>query len=416
MFLRQPVSPPARSLSTESIRIRQGKTKRAGEKGFIFSRFYVNIMDMKRYTLKFSLFLFVLANICSAQGRENPAASISWRRCLNQRPEFYAGDQAIRVADNLLLYQYDSGGWQKNIDMASVLSERDKAKLLKAKSRNDSTLDNGATRRQMRYLAMVYQATGIERFEDAFIKGLDYVLEAQYDNGGWPQRYPNPSGYSRHITFNDGAMIGVLNLLGDIAGKKPPYAFVDEAHRRRAEAAVPKGIECILKCQIVANGKKTAWCAQHDEKTLVPRKARSYELASISGGESVGIVRFLMSIDRPAPEIIEAVQAAVAWFDQAKLEGIRLIRKQDQSKPGGWDKVIIKDASAPPIWARFYDIETNKPIFCSRDGIPKSTLAEISHERRTGYSWLGYYATDLLAKDYPAWRKKWTPAKNVLGR
>jgi PelA/Pel-15E family pectate lyase len=361
--------------------------------------------------MKFSLCFFALTVISCAQGE-----AITWKQCLNQRPEFYATKQAVRIADNLLLYQRDSGGWQKNIDMASLLSEQVKAELRKAKNKNDSTLDNGATHRQMRYLAIVYQATKIERFKGAFLDGLDYVLEAQYDNGGWPQRFPNPKGYLKHITFNDGAMIGVLSLLRDVAGKKPPYNFVDKGRRRRAETAVPKGVECILKCQIVVNGRKTAWCAQHDEKTFIPRKARSYELASISGGESVGITRFLMSIDRPGPEIIEAVQAAVAWFDDAKLEGIRLIRKQDPSKPGGWDKVVIEDASAPPIWARFYDIETNKPIFCSRDGIPKATLAEISHERRNGYSWLGYYATDLLAKDYPAWQKKWAPAMNVLGR
>lgn len=366
---------------------------------------------MIRYTLKFSLCLFALAVVSSAQDQ-----TIPWRRCLNQQQEFYATEQAIRIADNLLLYQRDSGGWQKNTEMASVLSEQDKAGLRKAKSRNDSTLDNSATRTQIRYLATVYQATKIERFKDASLKGLDYILEARYDNGGWPQRFPNPTGYSKHITFNDGAMIGVLNLLCDIAEKKQPYTFVDEGRRRRAETAVQKGIECILKCQIVVNGKKTAWCAQHDEKSFVPRKARSYELPSISGAESVGIVRFLMSIEKPGPEIIEAVQAAVAWFDEARLEGIRQVRKQDKSKPGSFDKVIVEDASAPPIWARFYDIETNKPIFCSRDGIPKSTLAEISYERRNGYSWLGYYATDLLAKDYPAWQKKWTPAKNVLDR
>jgi PelA/Pel-15E family pectate lyase len=368
-------------------------------------------MNMKQFTIKLSLYLFVLTFASSTQGQIIP-----WRRCLNQQPDFYATEQAIRIADNLLLYQRESGGWQKNTEMASVLSEQDKSRLLKAKTRNDATLDNSATRTQMRYLAIVYQATEIERFKNAFLKGLDYVLEAQYDNGGWPQRYPNPKGYSRHITFNDGTMIGVLNLLRDVAGKKPPYTFIDESRRSRAEAAVQKGIECILKCQIVANGKKTAWCAQHDEKTFVPRKARSYELPSISGAESVGIVRFLMNVDKPDPEIIEAVQAAVAWFDEAKLEGIKQIRKQDKSKPRGFDKVIIEDASAPPIWARFYDIETKKPIFCSRDGIPKATLAEISYERRNGYSWLGYYATDLLAKEYPAWQKKWTPANNVLER
>jgi PelA/Pel-15E family pectate lyase len=368
-------------------------------------------MNMTRFTIKLSLFLFVLAVVSSAQGQ-----TIPWRRCLDQQQEFYATKQAIRIADNLLLYQRDSGGWQKNIDMASTLSEKDKARLRKAKTGNDSTLDNSATRTQMRYLAIVHQATGIERFQDAFLKGLDYVLEAQYDNGGWPQRYPNPTGYSKHITFNDGTMIGVLNLLRDVAEKKPPYIFVDEDRCRRAKKAVQKGIECILKCQIVAKGRKTAWCAQHDEKTFAPRKARSYELPSISGAESVGVVRFLMSIDSPSPEIIEAVQATVAWFDEAKLEGIRVIRKQDSSKPRGFDRVVIEDASAPPIWARFYDIETNKPIFCSRDGIPKETLAEISYERRNGYSWLGYYATDLLANEYPTWQKKWAPAKNMLGR
>jgi hypothetical protein len=110
----------------------------------------------------------------------------------------------------------------------------------------------------------------------------------------------------------------------------------------------------------------------------------------------------------------EAVQCAVAWFAEARLEGIRQVRREDKSEPGGWDIVIVKDASAPAMWARFYDIGTNKPIFCSRDGIPKATLAEISRERRTGYSWLGYYATDLLAEDYPAWRKKWAPDRNVL--
>jgi PelA/Pel-15E family pectate lyase len=208
-------------------------------------------------------------------------------------------------------------------------------------------------------------------------------------------------------------MIGVMSVLRDIARKKAEFAFVDETRRQKAYDAVQKGIECILKCQIVVDGKKTAWCAQHDEKILVPRKARSYELASISGSESVGIVRFLMSIDEPRPEIIEAVRNAISWFQEAGLEGIRQVRKEDKSKPGGWDNIVVNDISAPTIWARFYEIGTNKPIFCSRDGIPKATLAEISHERRTGYSWLGYYARSLLAEDYPDWQKRWAQKINV---
>ncbi len=359
------------------------------------------------------LCLFATAMVFGSQGGKTPIRPISWGRCLAQRPVFYAGEEAIRIADNVLLYQRNSGGWRQNIDMARVLSQKDKAQLRKDKNKEDSTLDNGATHTQMRYLARVYDATRHERFEKAFLKAVDYLLEAQYPNGGWPQRYPNLSGYSRYITFNDGAMIGAMTVLRDIAEKKPWYAFVDEERRKNAEKAVQKGIECILKCQIIVGGRRTAWCQQHDEKTLEPRPARIYEKVSICGGESVGVVKFLMDIDNPTVEIIEAIQGAVAWFDRVKLTGIRQVNKPDQSERG-YDKVIIRDATAPPMWARFYQIGTNRPIFCGRDGKIKDTLAEIEHERRTGYSWYGYGPAELLARDYPAWQKKWAPKKNVL--
>ena len=91
-------------------------------------------------------------------------------------------------------------------------------------------------------------------------------------------------------------MIGVMKLLRDVAAAKPNYAFVDDARRAKAANAVEKGIECILKTQVIVNGRRTVWCAQHDEVTLAPAPARKFEVVSLSGGESVGIVRFLMSI------------------------------------------------------------------------------------------------------------------------
>ena len=366
--------------------------------------------------------LFVIAVASCAQSKsagrltvEKSISPISWGRCLSQKPEFYASDEAIRIADNVLLYQRDTGGWPSNINMTVKLTENEKDKIRNAKGKEDSTFDNGASHTHLRYLAKVYNATRLERFKQGFYNGVDYLLKAQYANGGWPQTYPSLRGYSKYITFNDGAMIGAMSVLRDIACKKPQYAFVGEDRRRRAEKAVQKGVECILNCQIVVDGKKTAWCAQHDENTFAPRKARSYELPSISGAESVGIVRFLMSIDKPDPEIIEAVQIAVAWFDHVRLTGIRQINKPDESLEGGYDEVIVEDATASPIWARFYQIRTNRPIFCGRDGEVKYRLAEIEHERRTGYAWYGYWPADLLTRDYSDWQKKWAPGKNVLG-
>ena len=369
-----------------------------------------------RWVVKGLLWLIAVAIASGAQGPKNPAEVISWSRCLSQRPGFYTTGEAVRIADNVLLYQRNTGGWQKGIDMARILSEQDKAKLRKAKSRKDSTLDNGATHTQIRYLAKVYYATRLERFRQALLRGIDYLLEAQYSNGGWPQTYPWLRGYSKFITFNDGAMIGAMSVLRDIAEKKPGYAFIDKTRRQKAKKAVQKGIECILKCQIIVDGRRTAWCQQYDEKTLKPRPARIYEKISICGGESIGILKFLMSIDNPSPEVIEAIQNAVAWFDRVKLTGIRQVNKPDSSMERGYDKVIIKDVTAPPIWARFYQIGTNRPIFCGRDGKIKYHMAEIEHERRTGYSWYSYGPAGLLDKDYPAWQKKWAPEKDVLSK
>ena len=324
------------------------------------------------------------------------------------------GRKDLQIAETILLYQRDNGGWPKNYDRTGNLSKEDRKQLLSKKVSDDSTFDNGATHSEMKHLAKVYEATGDDRYKRAFIKGLDFTLAAQYENGGWPQTYPKAAGYHAHVTFNDDAMIGVLQLLRAIARDDEAYALVDEGRRKRCGKAIEKGVQCILKCQIEVNGKKTAWCAQHDAKSFAPEKARSYELRSISGSESVGIVRYLMGSDEPSPEVIVAVQSAVAWFDEAKLTGIRVEKKEDKSAPKGYDKVVVKDPSAPPLWARFYEIGGNKPIFCSRDGVPKETLAEISYERRNGYSWLGNRASGLLTKDYPAWQRKWAPENNVL--
>jgi len=358
--------------------------------------------------------LCLLAPVGRAADESREARPLTWKACLSQKPEWYGSEEAARIGDNVLSYQRDTGGWAKNLDMATVLSEEEKAHLTRQVNQADTTIDNGATYSQMAYLARVFNATKLPRFEAAFLKGMDFLLAAQYENGGWPQYYPNPSDYHKHITFNDDAMIGVMSLLRDIGRQDPAYAFVDENRRSRAEQAVQKGIECILKCQVVVNGQRTAWCAQHDEETLEPAPGRSYEKASLSGAESVGIVRFLMSIDRPNPQVIEAIQAAIAWFDRVKLIGIKQVEKRDPAQPKGFDKVIVQDPTAGPLWARFYEIGTNRPIFCGRDGVIKYSLAEIEYERRTGYAWYISAPASLLAKDYPAWQKAWAPGHSVL--
>jgi PelA/Pel-15E family pectate lyase len=317
---------------------------------------------------------------------------------LKQTDEWFRGEEGARIAANILSYQSAAGSWPKNTDTASVPYAGKPADL-------HGTFDNGATLDELRFLARAYRATREPRYQVAFLKGFDHLLQAQYPTGGWPQYYPPSTSYHRHITFNDNAMVRLMTFLREAATSESSDCL-DAERRRAALASFDRGIQCILRCQIRVEGKLTAWCAQHDEKEYQPRPARTFELASLSGAESVGIVRLLMSLDHPSPAVIDAVHSAVTWLGAVKLTGIKEVRQPDPQAPQGFNKVVVPDPAAGPLWARFYEIGTNKPLVADRDGKPKYSLAELGYERRNGYAWLGTWPQALLEKEYPAWMMK----------
>jgi PelA/Pel-15E family pectate lyase len=114
-------------------------------------------------------------------------------------------------------------------------------------------------------------------------------------------------------------------------------------------------------------------------------------------------VEYLMEIPDPGQEVVRSVEAAVAWLRAVRVQGLRVERME---APDGPDVVVRPDPAAPALWARFYEIGSNRPIFVGRDGVVRGALSEIDRERRTGYGWLGPYARDLLHERYPAWRSR----------
>jgi PelA/Pel-15E family pectate lyase len=321
-----------------------------------------------------------------------------------------AGLAQDKIADNMLLYQRSVGGWPKHIgetkiDYTKTLSDGEKAGLLDDKFRNDATIDNNATSKEIRYLVKAYKQTNNKSYLEAAENGIRYLLTMQYANGGFPQFYPDTSLYRNEITYNDDAMINALNILWDVAHQSNGFDVVDASLVKPSEKAVQKGIDCILKTQIKVAGKLTAWCAQYNNKTLQPANARKFELVSISGSESVGIVQFLMKVENPSPAIRQAITSAVQWLQTSRIDGFKYEDVKDASLPKGYDRVILPDANAA-VWARFYDIDTNKPFFSGRDGVKKWNVADIEYERRTGYGWYGTWPKELLEKQYPEWKKK----------
>ena len=303
--------------------------------------------------------------------------------------------EAERIGDNMVSYQSDIGAWPKNMRMEAHGYQGEKF------TKNwGTTIDNSATFSQMRFLAKLYRAGGKKRFKDSFLRGLDFLLKSQYKNGGFPQRFPRAGDYGDYITFNDDAMTGVLTMMSEALAQKDSDLLSPQM-RKVVQDSYDRGVQCILDCQVRVKGKRTVWGQQHDPLTLLPRTARSYEPIGFTGRESAGVVEFLMDIENPSPQIVKSIEAAVAWYKENKITGIRFERI-------GGNLVIVKDPSAPALWARFYEIETGRPIFAGHDGVVKYSLAEIEKDRRTGYSWYcqsGQQVFEAYAK-WKQWRKK----------
>jgi PelA/Pel-15E family pectate lyase len=333
----------------------------------------------------------------------------------------YKENEITHIADNILIYQRNNGGWPKNYDMTAILTPDQVNSLLKTKNLSHTTFDNSTTYTHIEYLAQVYTITHIAKYKKACEKGIRFCLAAQYANGGWPQYYPiEPKNYSRRITYNDGAYLGVLKMLQKIVYNDPNFSFVEKGLRRKVEASYQKGLDCILKTQIMDNGRLTVWCQQHDEVTLQPAWARAFEPPSICNGESADIVLFLMDLDNPNAEIIKSVQSAVKWFDESiifntRIETIKGTPEKSKYRTITTDKVVVTDSTAKPIWTRYYELGTDRPLFCDRNNKYLYSLAEVSRERRNGYGWYTYSPQRVLNK-YPGWQKKWAPKNNILAR
>ncbi|MCF1190983.1 pectate lyase [Mangrovimonas sp. AS39] len=337
----------------------------------------------------------------------------SWKQVIYQKEaSWFATNEAKQVAENVLLYQRDIGGWPKNVPMHLTLSKVEKKELEALKTTGlEATTDNGATTQEMLFLSKMYAQTADERYKKSFLQGLGYILEAQYENGGWPQFYPLKKGYYSHITYNDDSMVHIMNLLLELRNNSDYYSIKPSKEQlERVNEAFKKGIDCILNTQYKQNGILTGWCAQHDAVTLEPAKARAYELPSLSGAESVGIVKLLMSVENPSIEVINAVNSAVTWFENSKVLGLRQERTYD-ANGRVVDKVMIADKDAPPLWGRFMELDDNTPFFCDRDGVKKYKLSEIGAERRNGYRWYTD-APSMVLEVYPNWKKKYVFSKS----
>jgi PelA/Pel-15E family pectate lyase len=334
---------------------------------------------------------------------------------LDNRAIWYRSDEARHIADDIVSFETPAGGWSKNLNMTS--HSRAPGELFGPENGSQhlstgdfdvapawdyvGTIDNDSTTTELRFLAKVISENGSEStalYRASFSRGLDYLFAAQFPNGGWPQVWPLQGGYHDAITLNDDAMLNVLQLLRDVSDGQNEFAFVPQEIRTRATESFNRGMDCLLALQVVVNGRRTIWCQQNDALKMKPCSARNYEMPSLASGESANILLFLMQLPQPTPEEISAVHAAAAWFEKTKLMNVAF------KSNGSTGRHLISVPGNGPIWARYYEIADDKPIFGDRDKSIHDTVDEISKERRNGYSWYGNGAKRAL-EHYAKWSR-----------
>lgn len=315
------------------------------------------------------------------------------------------------IAGNILLMQRNHGGWVQNRDPLQVMTASDVDQLLSEKAEPGGSFDNRNVFTQIEYLMGAYALTGETAYRDGARSGLGYLLRHQFKScGGWPHTVPAASAYQARLTVADEVFSGPLTLLRRIAEAKPPFDLFEDATRVAASASLEDAESCLLKLQVRQGDKLTGWAGQYDPVTLVPMGGRSFELPALVSQETVAILAYLMSIDAPSPETVASIEGAVDWLRGVQIDGVRVETVKLDSKVdyefhnAETDRRLTNDPDASPLWARFYDLEDNTVVLANRDGIRVDRYDQIHPERRTGYSWYGTWAHNLLSRDVPKWQ------------
>lgn len=254
------------------------------------------------------------------------------------------------AADTIVALQNEDGGFAvlpDNFEMAQTGASLGSLK-------GASSIENGATTAELKYLAKYITENKPEdsKYQDAFIKGIKFLLSTQLDNGGWTMQPNGGSGFNGNIEVGNSAMTEVLTLLSDIAVlNNQNYVFARKTMNVDAiKSAVEKGNDFIVASQISNNNKKAGWASQYDKAGKVTM-GRTYERASVSSYTTKAVVDYLMTIHNPSQAVKDAVESAYSWLKDVKIADKEQEVVKDTSMNNGFD-VYFVDGNG--TWASNY--------------------------------------------------------------
>ena len=228
----------------------------------------------------------------------------------------------------------------------------------------------------------------------AFARGVERIVRAQFPNGCWPAAWPLRGGEADAATFRDGAMLGVMNLLRETA--RGNFRIPDGV-RRSAEESFWRGIDCIVDSQVVVDGRRAGWAARHDPLTLAPLREHPAPFAGLRAEESAGLLGLLVQVEYEDARVSSAARGVAAWLRETMLWGYA---------PGPRGTLAATPA-AGPLWARVYEPAGNRPMLALADGTVRADVRALADS--TGAS---TWFTDAPAAAL-TWYDAWAEARGV---
>ena len=317
-----------------------------------------------------------------------PSVGMVYLAAYEATGDSYYLDAARDAAYALVRGQLRSGGWDYRIEFDPKRRPRYAYRVDPPRegARNVSTLDDNNTQSAVRLLMGVDQALDFkdQKIREAVQFALSALLEVQYPNGAWPQRFSGPpdpakfpvkkagypdswswthpgDDYKNFYTFND-------NTIADtIATMLEAFEIYGESKYR---AAAEKAGDFILLAQMP--DPQPAWAQQYDAD-MHPAWARRFEPPAVTGGESHGVMRTLLVLYRATgkKKYVEPLPRAMEYLRRSRLSDGRL--------------------------ARFYELKTNKPLYFTR-GDYKLTYSDA--DMPTHYAFKVSYGVESVAQEY----------------
>jgi len=229
---------------------------------------------------------------------------------------------ARQVADGIIGAQHPSGGWNYLHDFAGEESARRWHETIGKNGWRleefhhyypNATFDDAGTSEASQFLLRLYLIRRERALREPVERSIRFVLNSQYANGGWPQRYPRVAGevhYAPYITFNDDVadenikfLLMVYHTLGD----------------SRALEAIRRAMDVFPLTQQPA--PQAGWSLQHHHETLAPMGARSYEPESLASHTTAGNIAQMLDFYEWTGEerFIARIPEALDWLDSLRL-------------------------------------------------------------------------------------------------